>query len=647
LTLINTNNNGVRDVALCDLLAETRGSPRHDKNWKLFQPDYVCFKAQKDPPIDPYFLGLWFGDGSKDLKGVCISKPDKEVLDCCEQTAKKWGLRVTVVDGVTCPTYRLSRIMGSDDGGINPLTVALRALVGPNTEVPQSYLTMGRADRRAFLAGWLDADGHLTSNCYEIAQKRRDYIDAVGFLARSVGLRATMQPKIVDGTTYWRMMISGRVDQLPLRIPRKQASPRQQIKNALRTGFDVEAIGVGDYFGFELDGDGRFLLGDFTVTHNTTLLRLLVLVFAKHHGIPIWTAMTGKAATRMNQAAGLKASTLHAKLYEPPASSNSKGKTSLTFSALREPDGTHLVIDEGSMITPQIVRDLGEWRRQGVRVLFVGDSFQLPPVISKEEEREINGKDYSVFDLVPGPSLTEVMRNGDAILDAATALRVKGNLPLGKRGGYELIRCPDPSGMAVAHYLADPTDHGLITWTNKTRMGANFAIRKKLGITSPELEPGEPILVCKNALGGVVLNGEVYIIKEISPSITLGNLPGIPTWTIITVCGRYIHALGHSFDGSTPYFADYGDWKAYKKDIDQRRIPEPIPITYGHVLTAHKAQGSEYRRVTVFLPKRDTSIPHFQAKTSIPGGGTAPFARRWLYTALTRAKTQLSILMGT
>lgn len=36
--------------------------------------------------------------------------------------------------------------------------------------------------------------------------------------------------------------------------------------------FRVEDAGVGDYFGFTLDGDGRFLLADFTVTHNTTVL---------------------------------------------------------------------------------------------------------------------------------------------------------------------------------------------------------------------------------------------------------------------------------------------------------------------------------------------------------------------------------------
>jgi len=34
----------------------------------------------------------------------------------------------------------------------------------------------------------------------------------------------------------------------------------------------TKPLGQGDYYGFTLDGDGRFLLGDFTVTHNTTTL---------------------------------------------------------------------------------------------------------------------------------------------------------------------------------------------------------------------------------------------------------------------------------------------------------------------------------------------------------------------------------------
>jgi superfamily II DNA or RNA helicase len=50
------------------------------------------------------------------------------------------------------------------------------------------------------------------------------------------------------------------------------------VKDALRVGFRVEAIGDGAYVGFELDGDGRFLLGDFTVTHNTEIGAALVSI---------------------------------------------------------------------------------------------------------------------------------------------------------------------------------------------------------------------------------------------------------------------------------------------------------------------------------------------------------------------------------
>lgn len=37
----------------------------------------------------------------------------------------------------------------------------------------------------------------------------------------------------------------------------------------------LKKIGNGDYYGFELDGDGLFLLGDFTVTHNSSFIKYL------------------------------------------------------------------------------------------------------------------------------------------------------------------------------------------------------------------------------------------------------------------------------------------------------------------------------------------------------------------------------------
>lgn len=46
-----------------------------------------------------------------------------------------------------------------------------------------------------------------------------------------------------------------------------------------------------DYFGFELDGNGRFCLGDGTVTHNTTLITSLL--YEKRHIFPVALIMSG------------------------------------------------------------------------------------------------------------------------------------------------------------------------------------------------------------------------------------------------------------------------------------------------------------------------------------------------------------------
>ncbi|KND16220.1 helicase [Pannonibacter phragmitetus] len=50
---------------------------------------------------------------------------------------------------------------------------------------------------------------------------------------------------------------------------RKQAPPRKQKKNVLRCGFTVHPVGEGEYHGFTVDGDHRYLMGDFTLTHNS------------------------------------------------------------------------------------------------------------------------------------------------------------------------------------------------------------------------------------------------------------------------------------------------------------------------------------------------------------------------------------------
>lgn len=42
---------------------------------------------------------------------------------------------------------------------------------------------------------------------------------------------------------------------------------------------EIQPLGEGDYFGFEIDGNRRFLLEDFTVTHNTHIAKVISYVY--------------------------------------------------------------------------------------------------------------------------------------------------------------------------------------------------------------------------------------------------------------------------------------------------------------------------------------------------------------------------------
>ena len=72
--------------------------------------------------------------------------------------------------------------------------------------------------------------------------------------------------------TYYRTCIHGKgLEEIPVKCERKKVQPRRQIKDALTTRIKVVPKGVDYYYGVELDGNHRYLLGDFTVTHNTVI----------------------------------------------------------------------------------------------------------------------------------------------------------------------------------------------------------------------------------------------------------------------------------------------------------------------------------------------------------------------------------------
>lgn len=273
-------------------------------NQKILHKGYrtgVEFKEQK-LPIDPYFLGIWLGDGT--CLQPAITNMDQEVIDYIYDFAKKQELQVKVYSKSTtaCKTYKITRekkfeaVDKRDNAGygnIKALSTQLRELnLLGNKHIPEIYKINSRENRLKLLAGILDTDGYYDNNCIEIVTAYEKLKDDIIFLAKSLGFAISFRKKIVKGyeqNNYWRIYISGEgMEELPMRVARKKLHKRQQIKDPLVFQIDVRPVGVDKYYGFELDGNKLFVLGDFSVTHNTTLCQAFTINFAKMGTACLW-----------------------------------------------------------------------------------------------------------------------------------------------------------------------------------------------------------------------------------------------------------------------------------------------------------------------------------------------------------------------
>lgn len=225
---------------------------------------------EQEVEFDPYWVGLWLGDGTTGIPE--ITKDEPELVEYYKDFCSRNGIVLNRLKSNTAIKYTFTT------KGVqkNPLRNFIRSKCVDETNqkrVPDNYRRNSSRVRAELLAGLIDTDGYLVNNTYEITTKLDGLKEDILFLARSLGLAATArQKKSSCGDfvgTYWRIFISGEIEKIPCRINRRIANPRNQKKNALVTGFKLLSTGVGNYYGFTIDGDHQYLLWDCTVTHNT------------------------------------------------------------------------------------------------------------------------------------------------------------------------------------------------------------------------------------------------------------------------------------------------------------------------------------------------------------------------------------------
>lgn len=275
LTVMNDKyrSGDIVDISVKDYLTLSKTAKHVLKGFRVG----VDFENKnKSLPIPPRLLGLWLADGTTSQPSFTVNDEDVETIEYLRKECENMGLEFTVKGNSDNSKTYFFRTKFRGKAYTNIFLNLLRDnnLLN-NKHIPHEYKTASKDDRLELLAGILDGDGSLSNNCFDLTLVSEILFDDVIFITRSLGL-ACYKKKIKKGIKsinfigdYFRMSITGNTNEIPTVVERKKATIRSQKKDVLVTGIKVKEIGIDEYFGFEIDGNRRFLLSDFTVTHNT------------------------------------------------------------------------------------------------------------------------------------------------------------------------------------------------------------------------------------------------------------------------------------------------------------------------------------------------------------------------------------------
>lgn len=232
--------------------------------------------------IEPYFLGYWLGDGNSNNQKITTN--DIEVVKYLEEYAEQLGMTTSRKGLLT--NIRRKIISCKTKNKLNLFLKAYNLI--HNKHIPSVYIHNSRKVRLELLAGLLDSDGDLWCNGYHFGNINKQLVEDVKNLADSLGFRTNMSggkkyhKQLKRMYEWWGVSISGKIDEIPVKIPRKKIEYNWDDKPSNKNWGTIDGItpsvvsslkltnvGRGEYVSITTDGDHRFLLGDGTVTHNS------------------------------------------------------------------------------------------------------------------------------------------------------------------------------------------------------------------------------------------------------------------------------------------------------------------------------------------------------------------------------------------
>ncbi|SDX94879.1 AAA family ATPase [Thermoactinomyces sp. DSM 45892] len=343
---------------------------------------------------------------------------------------------------------------------------------------------------------------------------------------------------------------------------------------------------------------------------------LLELVKKKNLTVAL-LAPTGKASKVMSHYTGEQASTIHRKIRASKFLEKATGKIKEDI----------IIVDESSMCDIFILAQLFDSiDNPNVRILFVGDDFQLPSI----------GAGNFFYDAIHSHCITAsklekfFRQEDDGILNVATHVRngtnflkdhSKGQISFGNDCLFHLVDPPYIQNRYLQHYSKlleqyAPEDTVILSPTKKGILGTAIINQEIQNLVNPASPMKKEIAFGKSSTTRFRVDDLVMNI--------------VNSYEMEAIGGEKCEVL----NGDTGKIVDIlKDEKVIIVDFDGVEVKVKFSNVLKHLvhswaLTIHKSQGSQYKAVIVIL---DESMA-YQLNANL------------IYTAFSRAKNQLLVL---
>lgn len=424
-----------------------------------------------------------------------------------------------------------------------------------------------------------------------------------------------------------------------------------------------------------------FVLGGYAGTGKTTLVNTLVKSLPSIKARSVLLAPTGRAAKVLAGYTGKNAFTIHKWIYNRQEDDGGIFRFALKANKYTN---TLFIIDEASMIgesgaeggiltSRSLLEDLFTYTFSGenCKVLLIGDAAQLPPVgMNVSPALNLKSLKQRMGEIPPFSALKQVMRQekDSGILHNATLIRnaVRSKdfyVPKFELGGFKDVHritgneLPDALNYCYREY--GETESVLITRSNKRANQFNQLIKNRIKMHEDEICAGDLMMVVKNnyfwlndeSKASFIANGdaielqrirnihEMYDFRFADAVIQLIDYPDqAPFECKILLNTLYAEAPALDKDQNellyrnvSEDFAHIADKKVRMAELRKNPYLNALQVKFGYAITCHKAQGGQWDAVFVdqgYITEEMIDLGFL----------------RWLYTAVSRAKTELYLV---